>query len=51
MSLFYSNKSNFDLVDFVDSGYLSNSHKARSQTSYLFICGETIIHDDKRNKP
>ena len=41
MSLFYSNKSNFDLVGY--AGYLSDPHKARSQTSYLFTCGGTAI--------
>ena len=43
MGLFYSNKSNFDLVGYADSGYLSDPHKARSQTGYLFTCGETAI--------
>ncbi|KAL0551516.1 hypothetical protein IC582_010605 [Cucumis melo] len=43
IGLFYSNKSNFDLVGYVDAGYLSDPHKARSQTGYLFTCGETTI--------
>ena len=43
MGLFYSNKSNFDLVGYADAGYLSDPHKARSQTSYLFTCGGTAI--------
>ncbi|KAL0558720.1 hypothetical protein IC582_003302 [Cucumis melo] len=43
MGLFYSNKSNFDLVGYADAGYLSDPHKARSQTSYLFTCGGTVI--------
>ncbi|KAL4031307.1 hypothetical protein IC575_009583 [Cucumis melo] len=43
MGLFYSNKSNFDLVSYADAGYLSNPHKARSQTGYLFTCGGTAI--------
>ena len=43
MGLFYSNKSNFDLVGYADSGYLSDPHKARSQTGYLFTCGGTAI--------
>ena len=43
MSLFYSNKSNFDLVDYADAEYLSNPHKLRSQTGYLFTCGGTAI--------
>ena len=36
ISFFYSNKSNFDLVGFVN--YLSESYKTRSQTCYLFTC-------------
>ena len=43
MSLFYSNKSNVDLVGYADVGYLSDLHKARSQTDYLFTCGGTAI--------
>ncbi|KAL4016718.1 hypothetical protein IC575_024375 [Cucumis melo] len=43
MDLFYSNKSNFDLVGYVDAGYLSDPHKSRSQTGYLFTCGGTAI--------
>ena len=43
MSLFYSNKSHFDIVDYVDAGYLYDPHKARSQTNYLFTCGGTVI--------
>ena len=43
MSLFYSNKSNFDLVGYADVGYLSDPHKARSQIGYLFTCGGTAI--------
>ena len=43
MRLFYTNKSNFNLVGFADSRYLSYPHKARSQTGYLFTCGEVAI--------
>ena len=43
MSLFYSNKSNFDLVCYADVGYLSDPHKARSQIGYLFTCEGTAI--------
>ena len=43
MRLFYSNKSNSNLVDFTDSGYLIDPHKPRSQTSYIFTCGGTAI--------
>ena len=42
MSSFYSNKSNFDLVDFVDFRYLLDLHKVVSQTDYLFACGRTV---------
>ncbi|XP_019226203.1 PREDICTED: uncharacterized protein LOC109207687 [Nicotiana attenuata] len=40
MGLFYSNKSKSALIGYADAGYLSDSHKARSQTDYLFTCGE-----------
>ncbi|KAL0549202.1 hypothetical protein IC582_013683 [Cucumis melo] len=43
MSLYYSNKSNFDLVGYADAGYLSDPHKAKSQTGYLFTYGRTAI--------
>ena len=43
MGLFYLNKSNFDLVGYADSRYLSDPHKARYQTGYLFTCGVTVI--------
>ncbi|KAL0561639.1 hypothetical protein IC582_002079 [Cucumis melo] len=43
MGLFFSNKSNFDLVGYANARYLSDPHKARSQTSYLFTCGGTAI--------
>ncbi|XP_059302325.1 secreted RxLR effector protein 161-like [Lycium ferocissimum] len=43
MRLFYSNNCSLDLVGHVDIGYLSDPHKARSQTGYLFSCGGTAI--------
>lgn len=43
MGLFYTNKSNFDLIRSAHVGYLSNPHKARSQTGYLYTCGGTFI--------
>ena len=43
MGSFYSNKSNFDLVGYSNVGYLSDPHKARSQTGYLFTCRGTGI--------
>uniref|UniRef100_A0A2N9ET61 Reverse transcriptase Ty1/copia-type domain-containing protein n=1 Tax=Fagus sylvatica TaxID=28930 RepID=A0A2N9ET61_FAGSY len=43
MRLFYPNKSNPQLVGYADAGYLSDPHKGRSQTGYLFTCGNTAI--------
>ena len=48
MSLLYSNKLNFHLVGFVDFGYLFYQQKTRSQTDYLFMCGETTIDHDNQ---
>ncbi|XP_052478353.1 secreted RxLR effector protein 161-like [Gossypium raimondii] len=41
MKLFYSNDSKSLLVGYADAGYLSDLHKGRSQTRYLFTCGGT----------
>ena len=41
LSLFYSKEST--LKGYADSGYLSDPHKARSQTEYVFTCGNTAI--------
>ena len=43
MSLFYSNKWNFDLVGYVDVGFLSDPHKAKFQIGFLFTCGGIAI--------
>ncbi|XP_049397205.1 secreted RxLR effector protein 161-like [Solanum stenotomum] len=43
MRLFYSNKSKSELIGYADAGYLSDSHKVRSQTSNLFTYGGTTI--------
>ncbi|WCJ38518.1 Retrovirus-related Pol polyprotein from transposon RE1 [Euphorbia peplus] len=43
IGLFYSNKSKSHLVGYADAGYLSDPHKGRSQTGYLFTCGSTAI--------
>ena len=37
MGLFYSNEFKSELIGYADAGYLSDPHKARSQTGYLFI--------------
>ena len=43
MGLFYSINCSTHLVDYADAGYLSDPHKARSQTVYVFICGGKAI--------
>ncbi|PHT88088.1 hypothetical protein T459_10194 [Capsicum annuum] len=43
MGLFYSKDCSSDLVGYADAEYLSDPHKARSQTGYVFICGGTAI--------
>ncbi|XP_058218949.1 secreted RxLR effector protein 161-like [Rhododendron vialii] len=43
LGLFYSNESTSQLIGYADAGYLSNPHKARSQTRYVFTCGGTSI--------
>ena len=43
MSLFYSNKSKEKLLGYADVGYLSDPHKARSQTGYVFNYNGTAI--------
>ena len=39
MGLFYPYESKSQLVGYADAGYLSDPHKGRSQTEYLFIYG------------
>ena len=43
MSLYYLKESKSQLIGYVDAGYLSNPHKARSQTGYVFTYGGTTI--------
>ncbi|XP_070055366.1 secreted RxLR effector protein 161-like [Nicotiana tomentosiformis] len=43
MSLFYANKDSANIVGYADACYLSDSHKSRSQTGYVFICGVNVI--------
>ncbi|GJW40284.1 secreted RxLR effector protein 161-like protein [Tanacetum coccineum] len=43
MGLFYQNNSKSKLVGYADAGYLSDPHKARSQTGYVFTYGDTAI--------
>ena len=43
MGLFYSKVPKPELLGYTDAGYLSNPHKARSQSGYVFTCGNTAI--------
>ena len=43
MGLLYSNDCSPDLIGYINAGYLSDLHKARSQTGYVFTCGGTVI--------
>ena len=43
MGLFYSNKSKEKLLGYADVGYLSDPHKSRSQTGYVFNYNGTTI--------
>ncbi|CAN4122529.1 unnamed protein product [Withania somnifera] len=43
MGLFYSNGYCANLVGHADAGYLSDPHKARSRTGYIFTFGGTAI--------
>ena len=43
MGLFYLKKSKQHLFGYADAGYLSNPHKAISQTRYVFNCNGTAI--------
>ncbi|XP_057811773.1 secreted RxLR effector protein 161-like [Salvia miltiorrhiza] len=41
--LYYSKGLDYSLVGYADAGYLSDPHKAKSQTGYVFTCGGTAI--------
>lgn len=41
--LFYSKDSGHQLIGYADAGYLSDRHRCRSQTGYLFTSGGTTI--------
>ena len=43
MGIFYSKESKHQLLGNADVGYLSDPHKAISQTRYVFNCNGTII--------
>ena len=43
LGLFYSNRSSSQIIGYADAGYLSDPHKERSQSGYLFTSGGTAI--------
>ena len=43
MGLFYSKELKQQLFEYADTGYLSDPHKVRSQTRYVFNCNRTVI--------
>lgn len=43
LSLFYSNNSKQELIGYADAGHLSDPHKAKSQTGYVFTNNGTAI--------
>ncbi|KAI3811306.1 hypothetical protein L1987_21027 [Smallanthus sonchifolius] len=43
LGLFYQKDKTSQLVGYADAGYLSDPHKARSQTGYVFTYGGTAI--------
>ena len=43
MGLYLPNVPKAELIGYADAGYMSDPHNARSQTGYLFTCGDTAI--------
>ena len=43
MSLFYSMELKQQLLGYANVGYISDPHKGRSQTGYVFNCIGTVI--------
>ena len=43
MGLYYSKESKSQLIGYADVGYLSDPHKTRSQTGYVFTYGGMTI--------
>ncbi|KAK9101196.1 hypothetical protein Scep_024626 [Stephania cephalantha] len=43
MGLFYSRGVKLNLQGYADAGFLYDPHKARSQTGYVFTCGNTVV--------
>ena len=43
LGLFFQKKEDLNIVGYTDAGYLSDPHKALSQTGYVFLYGGTAI--------
>ena len=43
LGLWYSRKWVFSMVGYVDAGYMSDLHNARSQNGFVFLCGSAAI--------
>ena len=43
LGLFFKKNQDLTIVGYADAGYLSDPHKALSQTGYVFLCGGTTI--------
>jgi len=43
LGLYYPYDSRPEMIGYADAGYLSDPHKAKSQTGYVFTCGGTAI--------
>jgi hypothetical protein len=43
LGLWFSKRRDLTMVGYVDAGYMSDSHNARSQTGFVFLCGGAAI--------
>ncbi|CAA7015992.1 unnamed protein product [Microthlaspi erraticum] len=50
LGLFYPKNADDQMIGFADAGYLSDPHKARSQTGMFSLSEEPLSHGAPRNK-
>ena len=43
LGLLYTRNQDMALVGYSDVGYMSDPYNAKSKTSYVFLCGDTVI--------
>jgi hypothetical protein len=43
LGLWYPKNGHLTMVGYVDNGYMSNPHNAKSHTSFVFLCGSATI--------